>query len=145
MDRFVPNLCTSCHGGIYNGSNSNLGAFFREFDLATFKFPGGRDVPNDEERAAFKQQNLIVRGGPTDVTLSSQATKNLVNGWYGISQTYVDPHPTFTGQYSNWFPPDVTLGWADPPGAPSDTGKSHQYLYRTVVAKSHLPCCFPRY
>jgi hypothetical protein len=142
-DRFVPNLCTSCHGGFYNPNapTANLGAYFREFDLATFKFQGGRDVPNDEERAAFKQQNLIVRGGPTDVTLSSQATKNLVNGWYGISQTYVDPHPAFTGQYSNWFPPGMAAtGWDDPPGASSDTRTSHRYLYRTVVAQSCRTC-----
>ena len=117
----------------------DMGASFREFDLSTFKFPGGRDVPNADERAAFKQQNLIVRGNLAD-NISSPAIKNLVNGWYGIGPNFVDPHPDFTGQYSNWFPPGVTTGWEDSPGASADTRTSHQYLYRTVVAKSCRTC-----
>jgi hypothetical protein len=138
--KYVPQLCANCHGGSYVSPNPDMGASFREFDLATFKLPGGRDVPNDGERAAFKQQNLVVRGNSTD-NISVQAIKNLINGWYGISQTYVDPHPTFTGQYSNWFPPGMaSVGWDDPPGASSDTRTSHQYLYRTVVAKSCRTC-----
>jgi len=138
--KYVPQLCASCHGGIYTPGTADMKASFREFDLATFKFPGGRDVPNGTERAAFKQQNLIVRGNSTE-DISAPAIKNLVNGWYGISQTYVDPHPTFTGQYSNRFPPGMAAtGWDDPPGASSDTRTSHRYLYRTVVAQSCRTC-----
>jgi hypothetical protein len=138
--KFVPQLCAYCHGGSYTPGNPDMGASFREFDLTTFKFPGGRDVPNDGERAAFKQQNLIVRSNSTD-NISVQAIKNLINGWYGIPQTNVDPHPTFTGQYSNWFPPGLAAtGWDDAPGASSDTRTSHRYLYRSVVAKSCRTC-----
>jgi hypothetical protein len=133
--KFVPQLCLNCHGGDFTAGSPNLHASFREFDLATFKFPGGRDVPNDVERAAFKQQNLIVRANVTD-TISTSAIKDLVNGWYGIGADFVDPHPAFTGQNIRYNPP----GWNDPPNTPPDSTKSPQYLYHTVVAKSCRTC-----
>ena len=133
--KFLPQLCLNCHGGDFAPGNPDLHASFREFDLATFKFPGGRDVPNDAERAAFKQQNLIARGNVTD-TISTSAIKDLVNGWYGIGADFVDPHPAYTGQNSRYNPP----GWNDPPNTPPDSTKSPQYLYHTVVAKSCRTC-----
>ncbi|HEY0792496.1 MAG TPA: hypothetical protein VGD78_15640 [Chthoniobacterales bacterium] len=139
--KFVPQLCLNCHGGTYAPQNPqeptlselNMGASFREFDLATFRFPGDRDVPDEPEKTAFKRQNLIVRGRNVDTSLSAPAIKNLINGWYGIGEIslgnnnvlYVDPHPTVTSQNHQWNPP----GWNANPS-----------LYHNVVAKSCRTC-----
>jgi hypothetical protein len=134
--KYVPQLCANCHGGDYTSGNPEMHASFREFDLATFKLPGGREVPDVDERAGFKRQNLLVRGDHSTDNISTSAIKDLIDGWYGITQigTGFSDSP-FTGQYSNWFPP----GWSDAPGA-SSTHTSHEYLYRTVVAKSCRTC-----
>jgi hypothetical protein len=128
--RFVPQLCLECHGGTYN-TTTDLGASFREFDTATFKYTGGRLVPNATEQAGFKRQNLIVRGRAAD-SISSSATKHLVNGWYGIAEIpvsggvlYIDPHPTLAFENNNWYP----TGW-----------NNDIPLYLNVVAKSCRTC-----
>ena len=138
--KFVPDLCITCHGGTYSDPASPsfsdllaMHARFREFDLSTFKFPGGRNVPNAAERAAFKQQNLIVRGNLAD-NISTPGIKDLVNGWYGIDN-FMDPHPSFTGQYTRWIP----TAWDDQT-SPSNVNQSTAYLYRNVVAKSCRTC-----
>jgi hypothetical protein len=136
--KFVPNLCLNCHGpGSAIPDAADQGASFREFDLATFKYTGGRNVPNETERRNFKKLNLIVRGPSknpqpsTSPILSTNAIKDLVNGWYGIDPaTFNDLHPDFTGQNTAWNPlGDDAHGW-----------DNHKNLYHTVVAKSCRTC-----
>lgn len=124
--KFVPNLCLNCHGGNYNPANPaaptfaeiNAGASFRELDIATYKFPGGRVVANNAEKTAFKSQNLIVKGAAAGDTIAIQPIKDLIAGWYpGAS---VDQDNTFT-----------PTGWI---GAPQ------QALYHDVVKQSCRTC-----
>jgi hypothetical protein len=123
--KFVPNLCLNCHGGAYSPANAtaptfaevNMGASFRELDIATFKFPGGRADVNATEKTAFKQQNLIVKGLPGEA-ISIQPIKDVISGWY----------PGASDEQDNSFTP---AGWA---GAPQ------QNLYHDVVKRSCRTC-----
>jgi hypothetical protein len=120
--KFVPNLCTNCHGGTYNpvnpatptASEINLESSFREFDLATFKYPGFRDAPDAAEETAFKKQNVIVR----DNTAPRAAINDLINGWYVGGGTSQD---------ISWNP----VNWA---------GTPEHDLYHDVVEKSCRTC-----
>jgi len=124
--KFVPNLCLNCHGGNYIPANPasptfaeiNAGASFRELDIATFKFPGGRLVANNAEKTAFKTQNLIVKGAAPGDTIAIQPIKDLIAGWY----------PGASIEQDNTFTP---TGWV---GAPQ------QDLYRDVVKQSCRTC-----
>jgi hypothetical protein len=125
-EKYVPNLCINCHGGNYSPSNPptfadiNAGATFRELDIATYKFPDGRDLgqANATEKAAFHQQNLIVKGAAANDTITNQAIKDLISGWYSAG----------TDEQDNSFTPS---GWA---GAPQ------QGLYQDVVKQSCRTC-----
>jgi hypothetical protein len=125
-EKFVPNLCLNCHGGNYFPGNPaaptfaeiNMGASFRELDIATYKFPGGRLVANNAEKTAFKQQNLIVKGAAPGDTITIQPIKDLIAGWY--------PGPSI--EQDNTFTP---VGWV---GAPQ------QNLYHDVVKQSCRTC-----
>jgi hypothetical protein len=85
----VPHLCIVCHGGSYDeGANNVLHARFREFDLQSFRYSGGRswDYPpaaasnnlTNAELTAFASLNQMVR----DVQPNSSAIKELINNWY---------------------------------------------------------------
>lgn len=84
----VPHLCIVCHGGTYdNGTNDVQHARFREFDLQSFKYSGGRSWDytgpdnnslNNAELTAFAQLNEMVR----DIQPNSSAIKELINNWY---------------------------------------------------------------
>jgi hypothetical protein len=124
--KFVPNLCLNCHGGNYYPGNPasptfadvNMGAAFRELDIATYKFPGGRLVANTTEKTAFRQQNLIVKGAAAGDTITIQPIKDLIAGWY----------PGASIEQDNTFTP---TGWV---------GVPQQDLYRDVVKQSCRTC-----
>lgn len=131
-NKYVPNLCLNCHGGNFRVppaaaltlGDVDMQSSFREFDLATLKYPGGRDTPNDAEQALFKQQNLIVKGSDTAANdpdnsfgISQPAIKDLINGWYAGGSPV---------QNKDYTP----AGWAGGP----------QPLYLNVVAKSCRTC-----
>jgi hypothetical protein len=125
-EKFVPNLCLNCHGGGYapatpaapSFAEINMGASFRELDYATYKFPAGRIVPNAGEKAAFKLQNLIVKGLAPGDTIAIQPIKDVIAGWYAGGTDDQD---------NNFTPP----GWV---GAPK------QALYHDVVKPSCRTC-----
>ena len=94
-----------------------MGASFRELDIATYKFPDGRLVANATEKAAFKQQNMIVKSTATS-NISIQPIKDLIAGWY---------HGTSTDQ-DNTFTPS---GWI---------GFPQQSLYHDVIKESCRTC-----
>ena len=124
--KFVPNLCLNCHGGTFYPANPaaptfaevNMQAAFRELDIATYKFPGGRLTANAAEKDAFKQQNLIVKGLNTGDALTRQAIKDLITGWYAGG----------TSDQDNTYTPS---GWV---------GSPQQGLYHDVVANSCRTC-----
>ena len=109
-EKFVPNLCLNCHGGNYSPANAaspsfadiNMGAAFRELDIATYKFPGSRDTANTSEKAAFKLQNSVVKGLSPAETVTIQPIKDLITGWYAGG----------TDEQDNSFTPS---GWAGSP------------------------------
>src|SRR5262249_1185989 len=95
--KFVPNLCLNCHGGDYSlvpGDNPgfadiNMKPSFREFDLATFKFPRAGKPENDTDRTTptqaeiteFKKMNALViktKPAPAILELIGEWDKN---GW----------------------------------------------------------------
>jgi hypothetical protein len=123
--KFVPNLCLNCHGGIYSNPVSptftdlvNMRASFREFDLATFKYPAFHDTPNASEKDHFKQQNVVIKSSTAVDTATTQAIKDLIDGWYASGSTDQD---------ITWNP----AGW---------NGAPQQELYHTLVEKSCRTC-----
>jgi len=131
--KFIPTLCHNCHGGPSLGpddttANPFIGVYFRELDYKSYKFSGFReyDALLDDEKHQFRGQNLIVK---TDATakISSQAVKELVDGWYSdgdSTQQLIVP--------TNWekssFPGDFAA--LDQP----------EELYLNVVGKSCRTC-----
>jgi len=95
-----------------------MGASFRELDIATYKFPEGRLTANNTEKAAFKNQNLIVKGLNPGDTIATQPIKDLIAGWY----------PGASIEQNNSFTPS---GW---------TGAPKQGLYDNVVKTSCRTC-----
>lgn len=122
-EKFVPNLCLNCHGGAYYVADDDtptfadidMGARFRELDIATYRFPGGAATPSSDAANAFMQQNLMIRNAGEGC--ASPPIRDLIDGWYADGVSDQDP----------WIPP----GWN---GAPEDA------LYRDVVATSCRTC-----
>lgn len=130
--KYVPNVCLNCHGGNYRIAPAatptlddlDMSASFREFDLETFKYPGGRETPNQTEQDAFKRQNLLIKGSDKPESdsdnsyhITQPAIKNLINGWYA------NDSPTQIASF-------VPVGWS------GDSAR----LYSEVVAKSCRTC-----
>lgn len=125
--RPVPQVCTVCHGGTYNpidyahptAAEANLGSSFREFDLATFKYPpGGHDYPPTVATGQgslddFKALNqMVVASNP------APSITQVINTWYpGSSST-----PVLTTPVSGW------------------SGSPENSLYLDVVAPSCRTC-----
>lgn len=109
--KFLPNLCTVCHGGEFLGT-AEMGSSFREFDMASFRYPSAAAGSQASQEAAFKQLNEIVK-----TSQPATAIGELIDGWYaGNSATQITSY--------------VPTGW------PAGT----QDLYRNVVAKSCRTC-----
>ena len=96
----VPHLCTVCHGGLYSAAEKNaLQSRFREFDLPSFKYSGGRSWDYGQptltpaELTAFASMNNMVR----DVAPVTSPIKDLINAWYpggfGAGTAPVTPAP----------------------------------------------------
>ncbi len=86
-DKYMPNLCITCHGGSYyqNDSNTqgpNLGARFLPFDLESYTYHPKFGV----QRAELAKMNAGVL-----LTNPTKATKELITGWYGTPQPTLNP------------------------------------------------------
>ncbi len=123
--KFVPNLCLNCHGGSFNPpanpgnltlADVNMGSSFRELDVSTYKFPGGRTVPNATEQAAFKEQNQLI----LSTASGRKPILDLITNWYLPSGTGLVQDNSYTP--TNWL------------GAPQQT------LYQDVVKISCRTC-----
>jgi hypothetical protein len=132
--KYVPNLCTNCHGGdSYRPADPanpsfadiDMGARFRELDYATYKFPTGRIAPDAVEKDRFKQQNLFIKNAGSGC--ASDAIRELITGWYqsgGVDQD------------NTWYPGKGS----SPSDPPKWNGLPQQQLYLNVVAKSCRTC-----
>jgi len=123
--KFVPNLCTTCHGGAFYSAADpahptlaevNTSSSFRELDVATYKFPGFRTTPNQPEQDAFKQQNQLI----SSTSAARQPILDLIAGWYA-------PNGSGTTQDNNYTP----TNWQ---------GSPQQGLYHDVVKRSCRTC-----
>jgi hypothetical protein len=127
----IPQLCTVCHGGFYNDAVKKVdGAFFREFDLPSFKYSGDRSwdyAPsadstnlNNIELTNFKTLNTEVAA-----VNSGNEIGTLINLWYqtpGLApKQLTDSQVTATG-------------WV----AANDAAKANQY--RQVFATTCRTC-----
>lgn len=83
----VPHLCTVCHGGRYNAVDKNAKqSRFREFDLQSFKYSGGRswdyapvaNTLSPAELTAFSQLNKMVH----DIAPAGTPIQDLIEKWY---------------------------------------------------------------
>jgi hypothetical protein len=134
--KYVPQLCQTCHGGsLYSpitataptaaelslrpGLSSSVGASFREFDVGSFRYAGNSPTPDQALITAFNTLNDFVKdSGPQGAILE------LIDGW----------HPTGTPQTTA---PNLAF---TPPGWTGDPQR--EQLYHDVVAKSCRTCLF---
>jgi mono/diheme cytochrome c family protein len=149
-DKTLPSVCLHCHGGDYENFSGDLdrkptlkdlremGPAFREFDVATFKFPGGAGRrPTDDELKRFRDMNLVVRYTITDAmdrneraangAMTAPAIAALITAWYP-ERAKVEP-------VEDWVPE----GWQGRGRADAEA-KDIRDLYLKVVAKSCRSC-----
>ena len=92
-EKFVPRLCTNCHGGEYRGvgAASDLGSVFREFEPSLLaRAPGVTEVEAQGQwrrlNAAIRSGNAAVRteaeGGPFPVDLARTSSNDYVDAMY---------------------------------------------------------------
>jgi hypothetical protein len=129
--KFIPNLCTTCHGGEFYApadpaaltpleaslrpsAAATVGASFREFDTDSFNYPGGAPTLPAASRQSFFDLNQLVKASSPQ-----QGIQDVIDGWYSGLQPTDPPNTAFT-------PP----AWIDG-GQPQK-----QALYQQVVAKS---------
>jgi hypothetical protein len=115
-DKFVPTLCTECHGGNYSRPlpSPDLGSSFREFDLASFKYSKLSGASRAKQEANFATQNFMVQNSNP-----SEPIQEIIENWYfsnGNDGSHQDPNA-------------VPSGWS-----------GHPDLYLNVVAKSCRTC-----
>jgi hypothetical protein len=127
--KFIPNLCLNCHGGLYQPGDTDLGSSFREFDIYSFRdgtvanvngpalAVGNHEIVDltDGQQGAFQEQNQMVRDSSPEAAIT-----DIINLWYNGNDTLP-------------FNKDaVPSGWS----ADNNT----KNLYLKVVAKSCRTC-----
>jgi hypothetical protein len=122
-EKFVPNLCTNCHGGETYSSGSDvklrpangaIGASFREFDTDSFKYPGGAvSLPTALRQNFYELNQLVLASNP------QPAIADLIKNW----DTGQPTDPPNTGY--------VPQAWLQ---------AQKKQLYQDVVAKSCRTC-----
>ena len=108
-DKFVPRICTVCHGGSYPqpGTSSDLGAMFHEFEPSSFQLRSGIDQAGAEQewfalnqrvRGANTQIRREAEGAPAGTDHGAAALVAYIDSIYppdfqttGVSRTVQDP------------------------------------------------------
>jgi hypothetical protein len=104
----VPQLCTVCHGGRYQAvPKLAVGSAFREFDLPSFKYPGGHDWnygdpvdfghPSQAEFHNFAALNQMVH----DIAPTTKIG-NLITAWYPGGFGLADLRPGEPAPPAGW-------------------------------------------
>lgn len=124
-EKFLPGLCSVCHGGKPKSADlahknyfdrGDTGGEWIPWDLDTFEYHPSLTRAMLEDK--FKQLNETVL-----LTDPTSAVSLLVKGWYGGEGL---PNPTFEGSF-------VPLGWRE-------DGADVEELYLQVVARSCRTC-----
>lgn len=119
----VPHLCTVCHGGYYDeGPKNALLSRFREFDLQSFRYPGGLGWDYGQAPLAQFNSLALLNQMVRDVVPNTSPIKPLINAWY--------PGNNFTGAPALPTPP---AGWS---------GQTN--VYHNVYGKSCRTCHIAR-
>jgi hypothetical protein len=133
--KFIPSLCSTCHGGDYPGNHyhammlnpwdnqGDLGARFIGFDVESFGYSGlDVSVSKSGQQANFNLLNAHLLD-----TNYSDAIDKLVHGWYGVTPgAAIPPGATFD---ETWVP---TGDWK--------AGAGNVALYGQVVKASCRAC-----
>ncbi|MDX2000419.1 MAG: hypothetical protein SF066_22080 [Thermoanaerobaculia bacterium] len=121
-NKYIPMLCSICHGGNSSGtgdSKGNLEARFIPFDPPSFKYSGlGAAFTQAAQEGEFKELNRQIR----DATDETPAVRELIEGWYGGAALPLANH------FSNFVPTPWT--------APVDKSA----LYSSVIKPSCRAC-----
>lgn len=84
-EKFMPGVCVACHGADNyhvrypedGTGDANIGAHFLPYDLANFAFSSKAGLTELDQQAALKALNQMILA-----TQPTQATIDLINGWY---------------------------------------------------------------
>jgi hypothetical protein len=119
-EKYVPEVCISCHNGTYfQGASSNMGAIFREFEPSQLQAPPGT-TPSQAaamQRAWFnlnqsiRSANFALKtekeGGAYGVDHAKKEQESYVKAIYGASSTAANPVPKPVGD-----PSHLPASWA---------------------------------
>ncbi len=114
-EKFTPQLCLPCHGGIYDKpTHSASDAHFLPFDVASFRYSAQPGFRLSDQQEAFRQLNAMVREANPAPLIAE-----LVDGWYGgnvnVPGTQFNANfvaPGFAGDpglYNNVIKPDCRM------------------------------------
>jgi hypothetical protein len=147
-EKFVPNLCVTCHGGgFYAPVNPSrptfgevtLGASFREFDVYSYRDGTAGPKPSDpafglsgvlaQEDAFYAQNQMVFATNP------AQPIKDLIQLFYPTGGTPFDPNAIPCGWRANTAAAPCSGNFSGGTGNPAT-----ESLYHDVVAKACRTC-----
>jgi subtilisin-like proprotein convertase family protein len=133
--KFIPRLCTTCHGGEYagNGSDPDVGSIFREFEPSELQAAPG--VTADQAQAQWFALNQAIRS-------ANQAVRSQAEGGpFGIDEAKANVEAYVAEMYPTNAPPALAI--SDPAHLPPswNTGDpAKTTLYEKVVAPYCQTC-----
>ena len=85
----VPQVCMSCHGGVYDSATSKVrGASFLPFDVFTFQFSDEKGFRLEDQQEVFRKLNALVKRSRPNSTNPHNPIGALIDGMYpdGVDQ-----------------------------------------------------------
>ncbi len=117
-EKFAPQMCLACHGGIYDSVGNNVyNANFLPFDAASFQYSGQAGYTLADQQEELRRFNAFVKDTNPPAQLSA-----LIDGWYAAGGGVLQTGATFDAGFT-------------PPGYAGD-----EAFYHTVVAPYCRSC-----
>jgi subtilisin-like proprotein convertase family protein len=139
--KFVPQVCTVCHGGEYRGAGSDpdLGAIFREFEPSLLeKRPGITDAQAEQEwfalNQSIRQANRAVRGQSEGGPFGIDAAKANMEAY--VAEIYPSTSPPVSRPVGD--PAHLPPTWQT--GATDDERNTKATLWEKVVNPYCMSC-----
>ena len=134
-EKFLPQICTTCHGGKFDGINPDLGAVFREFEPSLLESRSGVAQQQAEQEwydlnQAIRSANRALRGDREDVARAAQAVNEYVDQIY-----VVDDPPVSRGIDA---PEHIPASWGV--GDNTALGGAKRALWSTFVGPYCMGC-----
>jgi hypothetical protein len=133
-EKALPRVCAECHAGSYDGSSSDMGSIFREFEPSLLQPPTGAD-PGEMEQEWFAF-NQVVRSANEAVRGEAEGGPRGVDHAKSAENAYID------SIYAQTSPP-VSRDVSDPlhlPPSWASGDDATRSLWTDVVARSCMPC-----